>query len=67
MITVTTDVKATFLELFEKTAGSNAGICARKGNLTAVQKAVTKVQQEETRVISHPFLIKHVTISASRA
>lgn len=59
MVTVSSDVKATCLELFEKTAGSNTGICSCKGNLTAAQKAVTKVQQEETRAISHHFLIKH--------
>lgn len=59
MVTVSTDGKDTVLELFEKTARSNTGICSCKGNPTAVQKAVTKVQQEETHVISHHFLIKH--------
>lgn len=58
MVIISTDGKTTFFELCEKT-GSIIGICSCNGNLTAVQKAVTKVQQEETRVISHRFLIKH--------
>lgn len=64
MIIISIDVKVTFLELIEKT-GSNACICSCNGNLTAVQKAVTKVQQEETHAISHHFRIKHVFFSFS--
>lgn len=58
MVIISTEGKGTFLELCEKT-GSSICICSCNGNLTAVQKAVTKVQQEETHVISHHFLIKH--------
>lgn len=58
MIIISTDGKAAFLEPCEKPS-SNICICSCNGNLTAVQKAVTEVQQEETHVISHHFLIKH--------
>jgi len=58
MVIVSINGMSTFLELCEKT-GSNICICSCNGNLTAVQKAVTKVQQEETHVISYHFLMKH--------
>lgn len=58
MVIISIDSKVAFLELCDKT-GSNTCICSCNGNLTAVQKAVRKVQQEETHVISHHFLIKH--------